>query len=135
MFSLMDTLAQKLREIPELDGWVVRLQTSDVDRKALPSIDILFSGATVEGPRTSAQVAPTFELVLAQKRGPTAGQDLDSAMALVVRALHHHLPGVSGGRNWEPLSLSQVTPTPFADSGVVGVSLAFSTSAFFPGQS
>ena len=52
----------------------------------------------------------------------------------VIEAMHGWAPGQHAGRGWEPLQLAAVADAVFAEDGLAGVELTFSTQALYRGQ-
>jgi hypothetical protein len=58
---------------------------------------------------------------------------LDVAFAATFASLHNWAPGQHGGRGWEALRTVRVQEPAFADEGVVGYEITFSTAARYIG--
>lgn len=135
MLALAIPLQQRLAALPQLTGWVVRTNTEAADRKPLPAVDVRCVGAAVADSKTgAAMVAPEWAVTLMVRRGDDASSLLDAALSAVICSLHGWAPGQHGGRGWEPLALARVQEPAFADEGVVGYELSFSTAARYLGQ-
>lgn len=135
MLALANPLKARLQALPQLTGWQVRLGTDTADRRSLPAVSVLCTGAAVADSRTgAAMVAPEWTTTLLVRRGEDAAEQLDTAMAAVFQSLHNWMPGQVGGRGWEPLRMSRVQEPVFAEEGVVGYELTFATAARYMGQ-
>lgn len=135
MFALNAPIKARLQALTELAGWTVRTSTELVDRTALPSVDVRVPGGGVGGARSGAvMVQPSWSLVLAVRRSATAADELEAAFAAVIEAMHGWRPDAHAGRGWEPLQLAAVAEAAFADDGLAGVELTFSTQALYRGQ-
>lgn len=135
MLAITASLKARLAALSVLTGWSVRTGTEQVDRRAVPAVDMRCGGAAVADSRTGAvMVAPEWTITLIVKRGDGAADQIDTAFAAVVECLHNWKPGQQGGRGWESLSLVRVTEPLFDDAGVVGCELVFTTGARYMGQ-
>lgn len=135
MLALAIPLQQRVAALPQLTGWVVRTNTEAADRKSLPAVDVRCAGAGVADSKTgAAMVSPEWAVTLMVRRSDTAAEQLDAALSAVICSLHGWAPGQHGGRGWEPLGLLRVQEPTFADEGVVGYELSFSTAARYLGQ-
>ena len=80
-------------------------------------------------------VLPWFRHSERQQRGAGAAAALEAAMGAVIEQLHNWFPGEHGGRSWEPMRLAQITDPDFdSEEGLIGLTLAFTTQAIYPGQ-
>ena len=136
MFALNAPIKARLQSLPALAGWTVRTST-DLEDRDTPhrAVDVRVPGGGVAGVRSGAvMVQPGWSLVLAVRRSATAANELDAAFAAVIEAMHGWAPGQHAGRGWEPLQLAAVADAVFADAGLAGVELTFSTQALYRGQ-
>ncbi|WP_312781622.1 hypothetical protein [Acidovorax temperans] len=136
MFALNAPIKARLQSLPALAGWTVRTST-DLEDRDTPhrAVDVRVPGGGVAGVRSGAvMVQPGWSLVLAVRRSATAADELEAAFAAVIEALHGWAPGLHAGRGWEPLQLAAVADAVFADAGLAGVELTFSTQALYRGQ-
>ena len=135
MLALTTPLKTRLQALPVLTGWDVRTGTEHADRSLLPAVDVRCNGASVADGRAGAcMVAPEWTVTLVVRRSATAADELDAAFAAVFESLHNWQPGTHGGRGWEPLRLQRATEPAFADDGLVGCELTFTTGARYLGQ-
>lgn len=135
MLALTTPLKARLQALPQLTGWAVRCSTDGAARTALPAVDVRCSGAGIADSRTgAAMVAPEWAVLLMHRRSDDAAELLDAAFAAVFASLHNWQPGQCGGRGWERLQMTRVEAPEFADEGVVGYSLVFTTAARYIGQ-
>lgn len=135
MLALTDPLKARLQALPTLYVWNVRTGTEHSDRRTVPAVDVRCNGASVADSRGGAAlVAPEWTVTLVVHRSDTAAAELDAAFAAVFDSLHNWQPGTHGGRGWEPLRLQRVTEPAFADDGLVGCELTFTTGARYMGQ-
>lgn len=135
MLALAIPLQARLAALPELTGWDVRVNTDAADRSRLPAVDVRCIGASVADRKTgAAMVAPEWAVTLMARRGPGAAELLDAALSAAICSLHGWVPGQVGGRGWEALDLARVQEPVFADEGVSGYEITFSTSALYMGQ-
>jgi len=135
MLALAAPLKARLQALPQLTGWQVRLGTDSADRRSTPAVDLRCTGAGVADSKTgAAMVSPEWTATLMVRRGADAADILDAAFAAVFESLHNWQPGQQGGRGWEPLRLARVQEPAFADEGVVGYEMSFSTAARYMGQ-
>jgi hypothetical protein len=136
VLALEPAIVTRLRgELP--GAWSVKGIFSDSGKRDPDLLaSVLFIDANVPASDApGALVRPFWAITLMAKRSdPEALAQLDAAFALVVEALQGWTPGQVAGRRWERLQLASVKPPPYPDSGLVGVELAFSTSARFDGQ-
>ncbi len=136
MFALNAPIKARLQSLPALAGWTVRTST-DLEDRDTPhrAVDVRVPGGGVAGVRSGAvMVQPGWSLVLAVRRSATAADELEAAFAAVIEAMHGWAPGQHAGRGWEPLQLAAVADAVFADAGLAGVELTFSTQALYRGQ-
>ena len=134
MLALGNPIKTRLQALPQLTGWQVRLGTDNADRRSLPAVDVRCTGANVADSRTgAAMVSPEWTATLVARRGPDAADLLDAAFAAVFGSLHNWAPGPHGGRGWEALRTVRVQEPAFADEGVVGYEITFSTAARYIG--
>jgi hypothetical protein len=136
MLAVATPLKDRLAALPALAGWDVRTGTDLVDRRVFPAVDLRCRGAQSQPTRnTAAMVAPEWSVVLMVRRGPGAADALDAAMADVIESLHNWLPSTPvAGRRWEPLRLVGALEAEFADEGIAGYALSFTTQALYQGQ-
>lgn len=138
MFGLESLIVNRAREA--LTGlspaWqVYGFSVSTGERASFPQASVMFAEATVSDTKTGAvNVMPGFRVTLAVRKGLTAPARLDEAVAAVIASLHNWAPGASGDRNWNRLALMTMAPPQYADDGVVGIELTFSTHARYDGQ-
>ena len=136
MFALNAPIKARLQSLPALAGWTVRTST-DLEDRDTPhrAVDVRVPGGGVAGVRSGAvMVQPGWSLVLAVRRSATAADELEAAFAAVIEAMHGWAPGQHAGRGWEPLQLAAVADAVFAEDGLAGVELTFSTQALYRGQ-
>ena len=136
MIYLLDATKARLQLLPSIAGWALFTAAEEGDRKAVPRAAIGFSTARVVGVKTTAaQVEPSVAITLVVKRGAGASAALEAAMSAVIEQLHNWFPGEHGGRSWEPMRLAQITDPDFdSEEGLIGLTLAFTTQALYPGQ-
>lgn len=135
MLELTQPLKERLATLPALQGWVVRMSTDLADRSAVTAVDVRMAGATIGSNKTGALLLqPGWQLVLQVRRGADAAEVLSAAFAAVIECLHGWQPGHHGGRGWEPFALASVADAVFADDGLAGIELTFSTGARYMGQ-
>lgn len=135
MLALAMPIKLRLTLLPQLAGWDVRTNTEYADRTVFPAADVRCVGANANASKTGGvMVGPTWQLSLVMKRSDTAADRLDQVMTAVIHSLHGWQPGCHGGRGWEPLQLTSITEPIYADPGVVGYELNFSTSGLYTGQ-
>lgn len=135
MLSLATPLKSRLQALPALTGWAVRTNAEDVERAPVPAADLRCLGANVADRRgTGVLVSPEWTVTLVVRRSATAAQEIDTALAAVIGALHGWMPGQQQGRGWEPLALTRISEPMLATEGLVGYELAFSTTALYRGQ-
>jgi hypothetical protein len=136
MFALNAPIKARLQSLPSLAGWTVRT-SADLEDRDTPhrAVDVRVPGGGVAGARSGAvMVQPGWSLVLAVRRSATAANELEAAFAAVIEAMHGWAPGQHAGRGWEPLQLAAVADAVFAEDGLAGVELTFSTQALYRGQ-
>lgn len=135
MLALAELIKARVMPLSGLDGWALRTGTDLEDRRSVPMLDVRCLRATVADSRgAGAMVQPQWIVTLAVQRGPAAAGLLDTAMSEVIESLHGWMPGEAGGRPWEAMKLADVTEPIFADTGVVGYELTFTTAALYRGQ-
>lgn len=136
MLALEPAIVDRLRG--ELPGpWTVKGMFSDSGKRESDLFaSVMFADANVPASEApGALVRPYWTVTLMAKRSdPEAATHLDSAFARAIEALHGWAPGQVAGRRWECLQLVSVKPPPYPENGLVGIELAFSTSARFDGQ-
>lgn len=134
MLALAAPLKARLQALPALTGWQVRLGTDSADRRSLPAVDVRCTGASVLDSRTgAAMVAPEWTATLMARRDGDAAALLDAAFAAVFGSLHNWAPGQHGGRGWEALRAVRVQEPAYADEGVTGYEITFTTAARYMG--
>lgn len=134
MLSILPALTLRLQQIPVLADWDVRTNLQPADRRALPAVDVRCTRARVADRKTGAVLlSPEWTVTLVLRRAADAGDVLDAALADVIEALHNWAPGKHGGRGWERLGLLDVSEPDFADEGMAGYTLTFSTAATYMG--
>ena len=134
MFALIAPIKTRLLALASLAGWDVRSEDVDADRTGLPAADVRCVGAEAQDSETvGVTLDPVYAVTLAVKRGPTAGAELEAALAAVIGSLHNWTPGSQGGTHWRRLSLQLVRPPEFSETGVVAYELTFATSAVYHG--
>ncbi|MNV38688.1 hypothetical protein D3C71_1302500 [compost metagenome] len=135
MLALEPAIVTRLRG--ELPGtWSVKgIFTDSGKRDAELLASVLFVDAKVPASDVpGALVGPFWAITLMAKRSDAdALVHLDAAFAVVIEALQGWTPGQIAGRRWERLQLTSVKP-PLPENGLVGIELAFFTSARFDGQ-
>lgn len=130
MLALTAPLKARLQALPQLTGWAVRTGTEDADRAAVPAADVRCVGAGLADVKAGAvMVQPAWQVTLVVPRGDQAAEQLDTALAAVICALHGWPPGQCGGRGWERVNLASITEAQYASEGVVGYELTFTTAA------
>lgn len=135
MLSLATPIKSRLQALQALTGWAVRTNAEDADRATVPAADLRCLGASVADRRgTGVLVSPEWTVTLVVRRSATAAQEVDTALAAVIEALHGWMPGQQQGRGWEPLALTRISEPMLATEGLVGYELAFSTTALYRGQ-
>lgn len=134
MLLLEAQIAQRLRDSGAFTGWAVREGCQDVDRRAVPALDVRLSGAGV--PKVSKPVVtlqPEWVVSIVTRRGDGAAQQLDAALAAVIGSLHNWRPA-TGVHGWTELQLSHVRPADFVEAALIGCELVFTTAAIYRGQ-
>ena len=135
MLAIATPLKSRLQALPALTGWAVRTNAEDVERAPVPAADVRCLGASVADRRgTGVLVSPEWTVTLIVRRSDTAAEQIDTALAAVIGALHGWMPGQQQGRGWEPLALTRISEPMLATEGLVGYELAFSTTALYRGQ-
>lgn len=134
MLALANPIKLRLLDLPELGTWAVRTNTEDADRTVVPAADVRCIGADASAQRGGVMVGPVWQVELVVRRGDTAADQLDQALSAVICSLQGWQPGGHGGRGWEALSLVRITEPVYADVGLVGYELSFSTSGLYTGQ-
>lgn len=130
MLALESHLKTRLQALPALTGWAVRTGTELTDRRMVPAADVRCTGAGVPDSKAGAvMVSPEWTVTLVVRRSDQAADQLDAAFADVLASLHNWAPGQLGGRGWEPLRLGRVTEPQFAEDGLAGIELTFTTGA------
>lgn len=134
MFLLEINLVERLRE--SLPAWeVMGWSTGKGNRDAAALVSVMFAaGALADVKEGAVALAPGWSVLLSVKRGPAAAALLDTAIAKVIEQLHNWAPGEAGGRKWGALKLARFTPPDFADGGLIGIELLFSTTGRYFGQ-
>jgi len=136
MLALEPAIVQRLRA-SLAEAWTVKGMFSDAGKRE-PDLfaSVMFGDADVPASEVpGVLVRPLWLVTLVGRRADAeAAPQLDSAFALAIEALHGWAPGQVAGRRWERLQLVRVKPSPFLENGLVGIELAFSTSARFDGQ-
>lgn len=136
MIALLDPIKARLQLLPAVTGWALFTAAEEGARQAVPRAAIGFGSARVVGVHTTAaRVEPSLAITLVVKRGASAAAALEAAMGAVIEQLHNWFPGEHGGRIWEPMRLAQITDPDFdSEEGLIGLTLAFTTQALYPGQ-
>lgn len=135
MLAIATPLKARLVALPALTGYDVRASTEPIDRRTVPAVDVRCAGAGVADSKTgAAMVTPEWAVTIVVRRSAAAADQLDAAFAAVFESLHGWAPGQHGGRGWERLTLQRVTEPAFADEGLAGLELTFSTGARYMGQ-
>ena len=136
MLALEPAIVERLRA-SLAEAWTVKGMFSDAGKRE-PDLfaSVMFGDADVPASEVpGVLVRPLWLVTLVARRADAeAALQLDSAFALAIEALHGWAPGQVTGRRWERLQLVRVKPPPFLENGLVGIELAFSTSARFDGQ-
>lgn len=136
MLAIEAAIVERLRAaLPS--AWTVKGMFTDTgkrDPELFASVEFVDSDVPAsEAP--GALVRPLWAVTLTGKRSDAAVIDLmDAAFALVIEALHGWAPGEPAARRWERLQLRRVKPAYPMETGLVGIELAFTTSARFDGQ-
>ena len=136
MLALQPHLQARLQGLAALAGWSVRHGEDLQERTAIPAAVYACRGATAESQRSGAvMVAPVWTVSLTVARTDTGAAALDAALNAVIEALHGWQPAVAAGqRGWEPLALARITEPQYADAGLLGYVLTFTTSGLYRGQ-
>jgi hypothetical protein len=134
MFLLEINLCERLRE--SLPAWeVMGFSTGKGNRDAAALVSVMFAaGALADVKEGAVALAPGWSVLLSVKRGPAAAALLDDAIPKVIEQLHNWAPGEAGGRKWGALKLARFAPPDFADGGLIGIELLFSTTGRYFGQ-
>lgn len=134
MFLLEINLCERLRE--SLPAWeVMGWSTGKGNRDAAALVSVMFAaGALADVKEGAVALAPAWSVLLSVKRGPAAAALLDTAITKVIEQLHNWAPGEAGGRKWGALKLARFAPPDFADGGLIGIELLFSTTGRYFGQ-
>lgn len=136
MLLLESQIAQRLRDSGAFTGWAVREGCQDLDRRAVPAIDVRLGGAGVPKVSKPAVTLQAEWLVsIVTRRGDAAAQQLDGVLAVVIELLHNWRPADTGARGWTELQLAQVRPGDFVEAALIGYELAFTAAAIYRGQS
>ena len=134
MLALAPLIKLRLTQLPELEGWDVRTNTEDADRRSIPSADVRCVGAAVADAKAGAvMLAPRWQVILVVRRGDTAPDLIDQALSAVICSLLGWRVGEQGGRKWEPFTLDGITEPMLADEGLVGYQITFATAARYMG--
>lgn len=135
MLAIATPIKFRLQALPALAGWAVRTNAEDVERALVPAADVRCLGASVADRRgTGVLVSPEWTVTLVVRRSDIAAEQIDSALAAVIGALHGWMPGQQQGRGWEPFALARISEPMLASEGLVGYELVFSTAALYRGQ-
>lgn len=136
MLALEPLIAARLKALPALSAWSARTGAGDEDRSPVPAVDVRMGGAAVSQVRQrAATLQPEWQVTLVVHRAATAAAVLDAAIEAVIAALHNWRPGEGLTRQWTELQISRVLPVNFAEVGLVGFELTFTTASVFNGQS
>ena len=104
-------------------------------RDSFPLASVMFTDARVEDSKTGAvNIGPAWRVTLVARKGQGAAALLDTAFAAAIASLHNWAPGLAAGRAWNRLTLGAVTAPVFADDGLTGLELTFTTHARYDGQ-
>lgn len=135
MLAITEPIRTRLAALPALAGWAVRMGTDEVSRAVVPAVDVRCSGGAVPSVKGGGVlITAEWTVTLVVKRGAGAADEIDAALAAVVESLHGWMPGHHGGRGWEPLQLTRVTEALYAEQGLAGYELAFTTGGRYMGQ-
>lgn len=135
MLLLEAQIAQRLRDSGAFAGWAVREGSQDVDRRALPAVDVRLGGASVsQVSKPAVTLRAEWVVALVTRRGDSAAAQLDAAMAAAIARLHNWRAGDAGGRGWTELQLQSVRPGDYADAGLIGYELSLTSVAIYHGQ-
>lgn len=130
MLALAAPLKARLQCLPQLTGWAVRTNLEEVDRSTVPAVDVRCVGASLSGDRRgAATLLPAWQITLVVRRSADAAEQLDQALIAVLQALQGWKPA-----GWDPLSLQVITEPIFAEEGLVGYQLTYSTTLLVKGQ-
>lgn len=134
MFLLEINICDRLREV--LPAWeVMGYSTGKGNRDAGALVSVMFAaGAVADVKEGAVALSPGWSVLLSVKRGPAAAALLDTGVSTLIESLHNWAPGKAGGRNWGALKLARFTAPDFADSGLIGIELLFSSTGRFVGQ-
>lgn len=136
MLALEPAIVQRLRA-SLAEAWTVKGMFSDAGKREPDLLaSVMFGDADVPASEVpGVLVRPLWLVTLVGRRADAeSAPKLDGAFALVIETLHGWAPGQITGRRWERLRLVRVKPPPFLENGLIGIELAFSTSARFDGQ-
>lgn len=135
MLELESVIAERIRAVPALAGWSVREGSKDLDRSAVPAVDVRLDGLQApQASRPAVTLQPEWQVMVVIKRGEVAAQQLGTALPALVQALHNWRPSDPTGRQWTELQLGAVRPVDFADAGLMGYALVLTTASVFYGQ-
>lgn len=140
MFALEPVITARVQAAlaPLSAGWATyghAGSTGDRRPDAAPAAVVAFSDARPGDVRGQAATVDTaWQVLLVARRGATAPALIDAAIAAVIGALHNWRPGEVAGRRWEPLRLSGVQSPAYPDDGLMGIEIAFTTTALYRGQ-
>lgn len=136
MFLLEINIVERLRAA--LTAWEVlgfSIGKGNREAAAAPLASVMFAaGAIADVKEGAVALSPGWSVLLSAKRGPEGAALLDAAIATVVEQLHNWAPGEAGGRKWSALKLARFAPPEFADGGLIGIELLFSTTGRYFGQ-
>jgi hypothetical protein len=136
VLALESIIVARLREALS-EAWAVKGLFSDAGKRDADLLaSVAFADADVPSTEaTGVLVQPYWTVTLTGKRSDadTATQ-LDAAFGLCIEGLHNWAPGAVAGLRWKALRLVRVKSPPYPEHGLVGLELAFSTSALYDGQ-
>ena len=134
MFLIEISIVERLREV--LPAWeVLGFSTGKGNRDAAALASVMFAaGALADVKEGAVGLSPGWSVLLSVKRGPAAAALLDTAVAKVIEQLHNWTPGEAGGRKWGALKLARFAAPEFAEGGLIGIELLFSTTGRYFGQ-
>ncbi|CAN7475137.1 hypothetical protein [Variovorax paradoxus] len=135
MFALEPVIVERLRAALGA-AWTVKGYTSDDgNRDAFPFASVFFGDGNIADNKTSAlAVQPGWRVSLVARTGEGAAELLDAAFSAAIASLHNWAPGSAAGRRWARMFLVRFAPPQYADAGLTGVELLFSTTAQYRGQ-